>query len=113
MKEGIPRVEKAQLVVRDFNQREETDVAYMKNVIYSSAVESLMYTMICTRPDLAYVLEIQSIVALSTTEAEYITATEGVKEATWLRGLVMELSDTYPAKTKHIDVRYHFIRDVI
>jgi len=30
---------------------------------------------------------LQSIAALSTTEAEYIAATEGVKEATWLRGL--------------------------
>nr|GMD85028.1 Retrovirus-related Pol polyprotein from transposon TNT 1-94 [Ipomoea batatas] len=77
---------------------------------------------------------LQSIAALSTTEAEYIAATEGVKETTWLRGLVMELgvsqgqtvvfsdsqsdihltkNDTYHAKTKHIDVRYHFIRDVI
>nr|GMD10698.1 Retrovirus-related Pol polyprotein from transposon TNT 1-94 [Ipomoea batatas] len=78
---------------------------------------------------------LQSIVALSTTEAEYIAATEGVKEATWLLGLVMELgvsqsqtvvfldsqsvihltkNDTYHAKTKHIDViRYHFIRDVV
>jgi len=33
----------------------------------------------------------QSIAALSTTEAEYIAATEGVKKATWLRGLVTEL----------------------
>jgi len=28
---------------------------------------------------------------LSTTEAEYIVATEGMKEAIWLRGLVSEL----------------------
>jgi len=34
---------------------------------------------------------LQSIAALSTTEAEYVTATKGVKEATWLRGLVTEL----------------------
>ena len=34
---------------------------------------------------------LQSIAALSTTEAEYVAATEGVKEATWLRGLILEL----------------------
>nr|GMD95432.1 Retrovirus-related Pol polyprotein from transposon TNT 1-94 [Ipomoea batatas] len=77
---------------------------------------------------------LQSSAALSTTEAEYIAATKGVKEATWLRGLVMELgvsqsytvvfsdsqsviyltkNDTYHDKTKHIDVRYHFIRDIV
>jgi len=34
---------------------------------------------------------LQAIAALSTTEAEYIAATEGMKEAIWLRGLVSEL----------------------
>jgi len=35
---------------------------------------------------------LQSIAALSTTEAEYVVATEGVKEATWLMGLVTKLA---------------------
>ncbi|KAK9733789.1 hypothetical protein RND81_04G092600 [Saponaria officinalis] len=34
---------------------------------------------------------LQAIAALSTTEAEYIAATEGIKEAIWLKGLVSEL----------------------
>ena len=34
---------------------------------------------------------LQAIAALSTTEAEYIAATEGMKEAIWLRGLIREL----------------------
>ena len=34
---------------------------------------------------------LQSIAALSSTEAEYVTAIEVVNEATWLRGLVIEL----------------------
>lgn len=77
---------------------------------------------------------LQSIVALSTTEAEYIACTEAVKEALWLKGISKELgidqkkitifSDSqsalhpsknqmYHERTKHIDVRLHFIRDVI
>ena len=34
---------------------------------------------------------LQSIVALSTTEAEYTAAAEAIKEAIWLRGMVTEL----------------------
>ena len=77
---------------------------------------------------------LQSVTALSTTEAEYISATEGVKEAIWLRGLVSELgipqdintvycdsqsaicltkNDMFHAKTKHIDIKHHFIRDIV
>ncbi|KAL2235828.1 UNVERIFIED_CONTAM: Retrovirus-related Pol polyprotein from transposon TNT 1-94 [Sesamum indicum] len=78
--------------------------------------------------------QLQSIVALSTTEAEYIATTEAIKEALWLKGLISEIgflknklvvySDSQSSiqlcknpvfhyRTKHIDVRYHFIRDVI
>jgi len=77
---------------------------------------------------------LQSIVALSTTEAEYISAIEGVKKAIWLRGLVNELgltqkvltvfcdsqsvihltkNNSYQDKTKHINIKHHFIRDVV
>ncbi|MCO5573237.1 hypothetical protein L7F22_027006 [Adiantum nelumboides] len=77
---------------------------------------------------------VQKIVALSTTEAEYISATEASKEAIWLAQLCSEfgLPDKAPmlgcdsqsaiclaknamfhARTKHIDVRYHFIREVL
>ncbi|KAL6345827.1 hypothetical protein AAG906_017583 [Vitis piasezkii] len=52
--------------------------------------------------------QLQSIVALSTTEVEYITATKSMKEVLWLQGLVKELG-----VTKHVDVRYHFIRETV
>jgi hypothetical protein len=77
----------------------------------------------------------QEIVSLSTTESEYVAATHGMKEAIWLRNLLSEIfepikppttlfSDNqaaialtrdhqYHSRTKHIDVRYHFIRWVI
>ena len=71
------------------------------------------------------------VVALSTTEVEYTTATEVVKEALWLRGLISELgkmqstvsifcdsssaihlykNPAHNEKTKHIDIKLHFIR---
>ena len=34
---------------------------------------------------------LQSVVALSTTEAEYIALTKAVKKALWLKGLVSRL----------------------
>ncbi|PON38935.1 hypothetical protein PanWU01x14_308500 [Parasponia andersonii] len=34
---------------------------------------------------------LQSVVALSTTEAEYIALTKAVREALWLRGLITDL----------------------
>ena len=77
----------------------------------------------------------QEIISLSTTESEYMAATHGMKEALWLCSLLSEVfgslttattlfSDNqaaialtrdhqYHARTKHIDVRYHFIRWVI
>lgn len=77
----------------------------------------------------------QECVALSSTEAEVISLTEAVKEGIWIRRLLKEIKqnikdlviiyednqsclkmvqNTNPNKrTKHIDVRYHFIKDYI
>ena len=74
--------------------------------------------------------KLQKCVALSTTEAEYIAATEAGKEMIWLKRFLQELglnqmeyivycdsqsaidlskNSMYHARTKHIDVRYHWI----
>lgn len=192
---------------------EEANVEYMGKIPYSNVVGSIMYAMVCTRPDIAFgvgvvsrymgnpgkchweavkwilrylnglvglgimfegakntsskVLDyvdsnfagdldrrrsvtgfvftlfggavswkasLQSIVALSTTEAKYIALTEAVKEVKWLRGLVSELglkqesvlvccdnssaiqlskNPKYHEGTKHINARMHFIREEI
>jgi hypothetical protein len=73
-------------------------------------------------------------VALSTTEVEYMAATHASKEAVWLQilclgiGLVQQAvrldcdsqsaiflakNPAYHSKTKHIDVQYHFVRDMV
>jgi len=149
----------------DLCSQSEEEKEQMSHVPYSSAVGSLMYALLCTRPDLSHVVSVlsrymsnpgkehwqavkwifcylkgavdvglvfdrnklthsnvvgyvdfdyagdldkqrslsgyiftlcnsairwkaslQSIVALSTTEAEYVSFTEGVKEVIWLRG---------------------------
>ncbi|CAN1802350.1 Retrovirus-related Pol polyprotein from transposon TNT 1-94 [Linum perenne] len=182
----------------------------MSRVPYSSAVGSLMYAMVCSRPDLSHALSVvsrymanpgrehwqavqwifrylrgtskaclqfgksrnglvgyvdadyggdldsrrsltgfvftiggcavswkaslQSSPALSTTEAEYMAVCEACKEAVWLKGLYAEFpgdsscitifcdsqsaicltkDQMYHERSKHIDVRYHYIRWVI
>ena len=75
--------------------------------------------------------QLQRVVALSTTEVEYTAAAEAVKEAIWLKRMLKELgvdqrsimincdsqsaiclskNQTHHEKTKHIDIKLHFIR---
>ncbi|KAH9672466.1 hypothetical protein KPL70_017737 [Citrus sinensis] len=113
--------------------KSQKECDYMARVPDASAVGSLMYAMVCTRPDISqavsmdcvqqcvrycdsdfagdldkrrsttgYVfilggglvswrLILQSTIALSTTEAEYMAATKAVKEVIWLKGLLGDL----------------------
>ena len=71
---------------------------------------------------------------MSTTEAEYIAAAEAGKEMLWMMRFLQELglkqdeyvvfcdsqsaidlskNSMYHSRTKHIDVRYHWIREVM
>uniref|UniRef100_A0A2N9EGT6 CCHC-type domain-containing protein n=1 Tax=Fagus sylvatica TaxID=28930 RepID=A0A2N9EGT6_FAGSY len=160
--------------------KNEEEIENMSKVPYASAVECLMYAMVCTRPDLAHAVStvsrqpgtnsvvgyvdadyagevddrrsttgyvftlsggpicwkstLQSIVTMSITEAEYMAVAEAAKEALSLKGLVKELglnqsgvqmhcdsqsaiylakNQVYHARTKHIDVRFHKIRELI
>ena len=81
----------------------------------------------------------QRCVSTSTTEAEYIALSEASKQGQWIRGLLKELQRTQyltdtlsvpifsdnqacialakdpvsHSRTKHIDVRYHYIRQLV
>jgi len=77
----------------------------------------------------------QEIIALSTTEAEYVAITHAVKEALWLRSLLSQLFDIvldsmtlfsdnqstielmkdhqYHAQMKHINIHFHFIHYIV
>ncbi|MCO5578230.1 hypothetical protein L7F22_032068 [Adiantum nelumboides] len=77
---------------------------------------------------------LQTCVTQSTTEAEYVAASEACKEAIWLGRLMTDLgikeetpmlhcdsqsaiqlarNPIYHSKTKHVDVKYHFIREMV
>ena len=77
----------------------------------------------------------RSVVALSSTEAEYLAASLASQEAIWLRALLEDIcfvqeeptiikednqgaialskNPKYHPRTKHIDIKYHYIRDKI
>ena len=195
---------------KDQSPQTDEDKEYMAKVPYASAIGSLMYAMVCTRPDIGHAVgvvsrymsnpgkvhweavkwilrylqgtinkclyfgkgelkvqgyvdadfggevnnrksttgcvftvgntavswmsQLQKIVALSTTEAEYVAVTEASKEMIWLQGLLDELgfkqennvlyndsqsaihlakNSAFHSRTKHIGICYHFIRSLL
>ena len=81
---------------------------------------------------ISWTSRLQKVVSLSSTEAEYYAIGDCVKQITWIRSLLNELgfpqstttvhndnqsaihllnSDEYRKRTKHIDVRHHFVRE--
>ena len=89
------------------------------------------YTFILNSGAISWSTKRQEIISLSTMKSEYIAATYTSKEALWLCSLISQLFDTilpattlfsnnqsaialtkdhqYHARTKHINIRFHFI----
>ncbi|KAH9786526.1 hypothetical protein KPL71_010287 [Citrus sinensis] len=138
--------------------KSEEERLEMTNIPYAKAVGCLMYAMVLTRPDISHAVSVvsrymaspgkehwkrgemdtkanlQHVVALSTTEAEFTAATEAAKEAIWLKGLITKLglkqesvpifcdsssalhlckNPAHHEKIKHIDIKLHFIRNEV
>jgi hypothetical protein len=82
----------------------------------------------------SWISKLQKVVSISTTEAEYVASTEDSKEMIWLQRFMEELgkkhenirlyydseseihlakNSAFHSKTKHIQLRYHFIRSAL
>jgi len=82
----------------------------------------------------SWLSKLQTVVALSTTEAEYMVVTQECKEAIWIQRLMEELghkqqkipvycdsqsvlhiarNPAFHSRIKHIGVQYHFVREVV
>jgi hypothetical protein len=197
-------------LTKEMCPKTQEEIEYMSRVPYSSKIGSLMYAMVCTRPNIAHavgivsrymknpskehweevkwilrylkgnathelcfggseivlqgyvdsdmegdkysrrrttryfftiggtkiswILKLQNVVALSTTEVEYVVAIEASKEMIWLQRFMEELgkkkensklycdikisihlahNSTFHLKTKNIQLRYHFMRPIL
>ncbi|GJP74927.1 hypothetical protein CLOP_g5443 [Closterium sp. NIES-67] len=117
--------------------------------LYQSIVGSLMYACTTTQPQIAFAVsqlskvassiswqsKRQPVVALSTTESEYISLCQCIQEGVWLRRLFGEFGHAHTGgvpvfvdnqsaialarnaclhgRTKHMQVRWHFIREMV
>ncbi|GKC60123.1 retrotransposon protein, putative, ty1-copia subclass [Tanacetum coccineum] len=129
----------------------DCDVERMSKVPYANVVWSLIYLMVCMRPDIAYAVSLVYGIDRGShvdvtgfvnyvdvkdpdKDVKYMALTEAVKEAIYLRGLMEELgvrlntmvvncdnqgaihlswNHVFHERTKHINVRYHFIKEVL
>jgi len=93
------------------------------------------YTFILSGGSIAWAMQKQHTIVLSSTEAEYMALTECVKHAQWTLSLLNQLdfdidlpielftnslgaraiasNSVYHKRTKHIDIKYHYICDMI
>ena len=87
----------------------------------------MIYVFTLSQAPMSWCSILQSTIALSTTEAEYMAITEAMKKTIWFQVLLDDLgidqdlkincdsmsaiyltkNQVYHARTKHIDVRFH------
>ena len=107
--------------------------AYMAGDVDSRKITS-RYLITFSGRVMSWQPRLQKCVALSTTEAEYITITKASKELLWMKKFLQELgpqqeryllyydsqsvihlskNPTFHSRSKHIGVRYHWICDAL
>jgi Reverse transcriptase (RNA-dependent DNA polymerase) len=117
-----------------FKSAEKVEIHGYVDADYAGDYDSKKSTTGCSSGAISWSSKKQSTVALSSTESEYMAATSASKEALWLRSFFGELgfgqktttvwsdnqssialmkNPVYHAKTKHIDIQFHFIRDLV
>ncbi|XP_056848947.1 secreted RxLR effector protein 161-like [Raphanus sativus] len=116
----------------DFKIRGYCDSDYATDRDCSRSITGYIYTV--GGNTVSWRSSLQKVVALSTTEAEYMALSDAVREGIWLKGICEELklnsgavevhcdsqsaiylarNFVYREKTKHIATKYNFIRDII
>lgn len=110
-----------------------SNVDWVRNVVDRKRTSGSFFSL--GSASISWMSRKQKSVALSTTEAEYIAASLASCEAVWLRKLFSELfrhvldttmifcdnqsgirlskNPVFHDCSKHIDIRYHFIRDMV
>jgi hypothetical protein len=130
---------KSSLVYKDYNGNRNTKIEIFCDADWAGDVDDRKSTTgIIIKLNGCVVIWLskkQTTVALSTAEAEYIAIATALQELLWMNQYLTELSlkdaetpvlrsdnqaaiqiatnDTLHSRSKHIDIRYHFIRDVV
>lgn len=109
------------------------DSDYATDKITRKSITGFVFLM--NNTPISWLSQKQPIVAVSSTEAEFIALATAAKEAIWLRSFLQELgiNSSHPMdlfvdntsaiklahhqdfhqRSKHIDVRYHFVRNLV
>lgn len=116
----------------DFIVRGYVNSDYTGDLDKSKSTAGYVFTL--TGGAVSWVLKLQSVVATSTIEAEYVAAAQASKEAVWLKMIMEELgheqeniplfcdsqsalylarNPAFHSKSKHIRVQYHFVREKV
>lgn len=116
----------------EFGVRGYVDSDYAYDIDKRKSIIGYVFTI--ARGVVSWLSKLQTTVALSTTEAEYMAATQACKKVIWIQRLLEELRHkqlkiivycdsqsalhiarnlAFHSKIKHIGVQYHFVHEVV